>query len=72
MSNLFNTRSNEFHSMLLKPIKKYFATSNVLEHEPLLNQTINTFTQKLDQGFADTGNVCDLDKWLLCCKEPTD
>lgn len=68
MSNLFNTRSNEFHSTALKPVKKYYAMNNILEHEPLLNETINTFIRKLDQGFADTGDVCDLDNWLHYCE----
>lgn len=42
--------------------------SNVLEHETLLNETINTLVQKLGQGFANTGDVCDLKKWLLFCE----
>lgn len=54
--------------MALKPIKKYFSISNVLEHETLLDETINTFVQKLGQGFADTEDVCDLEKWLLLCE----
>lgn len=68
VSNIFNTRSNEFHTMALKPIKKYYAMKSVLEHEPLLDETITTFVEKLDQNFANTGKVCDLDDWLLYCE----
>ena len=67
MSNLFNTRSNELHSTLLKPIKKYFVMNQILEHEALFDQTINTLIQKLNQKFANTGDVCNLDDWLLLC-----
>ena len=72
MSNVFNTRSNDFHTMALKPIKKYFAMKSVLEHEPLLDETIATLVQKLDREFVDTGKVCDLDDWLIYCEPSVD
>lgn len=42
--------------------------SNILGYEPLVNETINILTHQLDRKYADTGDVCDLDKWLLYCQ----
>jgi hypothetical protein len=56
--------------MMQRPILKYFAMTNILGYEPLADETINAFIQKLDRRFADTGEVCDMDDWLFYCERP--
>ena len=42
--------------------------SKVLEVEPFIDETLELFTDKLDQRFVSNGKVCQFDEWLGYCK----
>ena len=70
VSNMFSTLSNDFHNMQLKPVAKHYTANALMEFEPLVDQTIGIFRQKIEEKFVSTGKVCDIDNWLLYCTEP--
>lgn len=41
-----------------------YSLSTLVEYEPLVDTTTETFLSRLDGLFADTGDVCDLGQWL--------
>ena len=71
IQNIFNTQDQHFHSKYTKPIGQFWALSKVLEQEPLMDETLQKFTDKLATEFTDGGNadmVCMMDKWLTYCE----
>ncbi|KAI9875760.1 MAG: hypothetical protein M1830_008016, partial [Pleopsidium flavum] len=56
-SNIFSTLSNEFHAMQLKPIQKHYTPNGLMDFEPLVDKTISTFTQKIEEKFVNPGKV---------------
>ncbi|OAA38812.1 Cytochrome P450 [Metarhizium rileyi] len=66
ISNIFNTQDEEFHAKYAKPIGSFWTLNKILELEPLMDETIQTFVNKLGCKFADvdSGKVCMMDDWL--------
>ncbi|KAF4631645.1 hypothetical protein G7Y89_g6485 [Cudoniella acicularis] len=70
IKTVFGIQSNDAHSKLLRPIAKFYKMSSLLAYEPLVNDTIKAFCQRLDSEFIDgtnAGKVCKIDEWLLFC-----
>lgn len=68
MSNIFNTQDKAFHAKYTKPILGFWSMSKVLELEPLLDETLQMFVQRLNDDFAKKGAVCMLENWLSYCE----
>lgn len=69
--NIFNTQDEAFHSKYAKPIGGFWTLTKVLELEPLMDETIQKFVNKLGSRFADASGsdkVCMMDDWLTYCK----
>ncbi|KAH8174458.1 cytochrome p450 domain-containing protein [Sarocladium implicatum] len=64
MSNIFSTQDKAFHAKYTKPIIGFWSMSKVLELEPLLDETLKLFVEKLQSEFVDEGKVCMLENWL--------
>ncbi|KAF1987245.1 putative P450 monooxygenase [Aulographum hederae CBS 113979] len=47
-----------------RPIARAYALTTLVEYAPLVDSTIAVFVSRLDELFANTGNVCDLALWL--------
>lgn len=70
ISNIFNTSDKAFHAKYTKPIGGFWTLSKVLELEPLMDETLTVFTNKLRAKFADVPNareVAKMDKWVAYC-----
>lgn len=52
------------HATTKKPVAHAYSLSTLKEFEPLLDSTTAVFLSRLDELFAETGDVCDLGKWL--------
>ncbi|KAG8410033.1 hypothetical protein J3458_019104 [Metarhizium acridum] len=67
ISNIFNTRDEEFHRTYARPIAGFWTLTKILELEPLMDETIQKLVHKLGNKFADDPNpdtVCMMDDWL--------
>ncbi|KAG6017458.1 hypothetical protein E4U43_001143 [Claviceps pusilla] len=69
ISNIFNTQNEAFHTKFTRPIGGFWSLSKILEMEPLMDETIWTFTNKLGTAFADATSgaepsLCMMDDWL--------
>lgn len=54
----------EEHARLRRPVANAYAMSTLVEFEPLVDSTFETFTKEMIERFAKTGEECKLDKWL--------
>ncbi|KAL4788212.1 cytochrome P450 [Aspergillus varians] len=63
MSNLFNTQDEEWHNQNILPIRNLWRMTKVLEYEPLIDETLNKFVNKLGARFGG-GQVCPADQWI--------
>lgn len=73
MSNIFNTQDEAWHNKHLRPIRSLWSINKVLEYEPLIDETLNKFMNKLDARFVDgdnAGKVCLADDWMAFCMIP--
>lgn len=64
---VFSTQSNEHHSQIIRPVAKFYKMSSLLKTEPLVDQTIEFFCQRLDKEFVDgsnAGKTCKIDEWF--------
>ena len=52
------------HARMKRPVAPAYSLSTLVEIEPLIDSTTAVFMSRLDELFAETGNVCDLGKWL--------
>ena len=68
ISNIFNTQDEQWHNKYLRPIRNLWSINKVLEYEPLIDETLNKFVEKLGTKFADGKTVCPADEWLSFCK----
>lgn len=71
MSNLFNTQDNAWHDKYMKPIRGLWTMTKALDLEPLIDETIQKFTSKLDAKFvngSDGSKTCMMDDWLGFCE----
>ncbi|KAK2594760.1 hypothetical protein QQS21_007507 [Conoideocrella luteorostrata] len=66
--NIFNTQDEAFHAKYSKPIGGFWSEKKVLELEPLMDETILAFVNKLGSTFADgsehADSICMMDDWL--------
>ncbi|KKK15010.1 hypothetical protein ARAM_007359 [Aspergillus rambellii] len=63
ISNLFNTQDEEWHNQNILPIRNLWRMTKVLEYEPLIDETLQKFVDKITAKFAD-GKVCPADEWI--------
>ncbi|KAK7708535.1 hypothetical protein SLS64_006637 [Diaporthe eres] len=67
IQNVFGTRSNSFHSRYLKPIQKLYSMNSMLSMEGLVDKTINSLCEQIENRFVDGRNVqrtCDIADWI--------
>ncbi|KAJ5653409.1 hypothetical protein N7490_000412 [Penicillium lividum] len=67
LSNLFNTQDEDWHNQNIKPIRGLWSMTKVLEYEPLIDETLQKFVDKLALRFVDgqnAGKVCPVDEWI--------
>ncbi|KZF19789.1 cytochrome P450 [Xylona heveae TC161] len=65
VSNLFSTRSEEWHSTSIRPIKSLYSMTKVQDFEHHVDTTLNFLMQKLEERFINTGKPCDMADYLL-------
>ncbi|KAL2850986.1 cytochrome P450 [Aspergillus pseudodeflectus] len=63
MSNLFNTQDENWHNQNILPIRNLWRMTKVLEYEPLIDETLKKFVDKLSAKFG-RGPVCPADEWI--------
>ncbi|KAL4962846.1 cytochrome P450 [Aspergillus stella-maris] len=63
VSNLFNTQDEDWHNQNILPIRNLWRMTKVLEYEPLIDETLNKFVDKLSSKFG-AGEVCPADEWI--------
>ncbi|KUJ11615.1 cytochrome P450 [Mollisia scopiformis] len=67
LESLFNTTDNKFHAKIRRAISSTYATSTIVQFEPLVDSTISTFLDQLDERYVgkdgDAG-ICDFSIWL--------
>lgn len=71
LSNLFNSQDEEWHDQNIRPIRGLWSMTKVLEYEPLIDETLTKFVDKLALRFVDgenAGKVCPADEWIGFCK----
>jgi hypothetical protein len=71
LSNLFNSQDEDWHNQNIRPIRGLWSMTKVLEYEPLIDETLNKFVNKLAAKFVDganVGTVCPADEWIGFCK----
>jgi hypothetical protein len=75
LSNVFNTQDEDWHTKYISPIRPFWTMTKVLDMEPLIDETLVKFIDKLGTKFADgenPGKVCPGDEWLgYCARRPT-
>lgn len=67
MSNIFNTTDVLWHGKYVKPVRGLWTMTKVLDVEPLIDETLKEFGEKLSTNFADVSNTCMVDNWLAYC-----
>lgn len=67
MSNIFNSRDPVWHEKYIKPIRSLWTMTKVLDIEPLVDETLGIFIDKLSANFADESKTCMVDDWLTYC-----
>ncbi|KAL1854997.1 hypothetical protein Plec18170_004409 [Paecilomyces lecythidis] len=65
LSNLFGTRDENYHSMLIRPVRNLYTMTKAQEMEPLIDETIVLFCDKLMERFAVTGKACEMTDYIL-------
>lgn len=71
LSNLFNSQDEDWHNQNIRPIRGLWSMTKVLEYEPLIDETINKFVDKLALRFVDGENankICPADEWIGFCE----
>jgi len=51
--------------MQAKPIHRHYNLTSIMQYEPLVDQTIIALSEKINEKYAITGNICDLGDWLM-------
>ncbi|KAJ5673992.1 hypothetical protein N7462_009431, partial [Penicillium macrosclerotiorum] len=67
LSNLFNTQDEEWHNQNIRPIRGLWSMTKALEYEPLIDETLIKFVDKLALRFVDgknSGKICPADEWI--------
>lgn len=71
IQNVFGTRSNAFHSRYMKPIQKLYSMNSMLSMEGLVDKTIRSLCEQIENRFVDGKNAhktCDIADWIEFCK----
>ncbi|KAF2501879.1 cytochrome P450 [Lophium mytilinum] len=66
VESIFSTRSNAFHSMYIKPVQKSFAIGSILKMEPLVDSTLESLCEHIEERFiegANAGTSFDIASW---------
>ena len=64
VASMVFTTDEAVHAAMKKPIANAYSLSTLREFEPLLDSTTAVFLSRLDELFAENGEVCDLGTWL--------
>lgn len=67
IESLFNATDNKYHAKLRKAIASTYAVSTVVQFEPLVDSTISTLIDELDQRYLNKdgeAGICDFGTWL--------
>ncbi|KAG8159003.1 hypothetical protein KVR01_011446 [Diaporthe batatas] len=67
IQNVFGTRSNAFHTKYMRPIQKLYSMNSMLAMEGLVDKTIRSLCEQLENRFMDGRNAnkaCDLADWI--------
>ncbi|KAL1867101.1 hypothetical protein Daus18300_006500 [Diaporthe australafricana] len=67
IQNVFGTRSNVFHSRYMRPIQKLYSMNNMLSMEGLIDKTIRSLCEQIENRFVDgknAGKTCDIADWI--------
>lgn len=70
IQNVFGTRSNAFHSRYMKPIQKLYSMNSMLSMEGLVDKTIRSLCEQIENRFVDGKNAhktCDISDWIEFC-----
>ncbi|KAJ5281445.1 hypothetical protein N7478_006817 [Penicillium angulare] len=60
-------KDEDWHNQNIKPIRGLWSMTKVLEYEPLIDETISKFVDKLSLRFVDGVNankICPADEWI--------
>lgn len=71
LSNLFNSQDEDWHNQNIRPIRGLWSMTKVLEYEPLIDETISKFVEKVGVKFVDgenAGKVWPADEWIGFCE----
>ncbi|KAL5340520.1 cytochrome P450 [Aspergillus crustosus] len=63
VSNLFNTQDEDWHNQNILPIRNLWRMTKVLEYEPLIDETLKNFVDKVGDRFSG-GKVCPAAEWI--------
>ena len=71
LSNVFNTQDEDWHTKYMRPIRGFWTMTKVLEYEPLIDETLVKFMERLGKDFATGENerkICPGADWLSYCE----
>ena len=63
VNSMFETRDEEYHARIRRPIANAYSTAAVMEFEPAVDSTVELLMSKLDH-FIASGESVPLEKWL--------
>jgi hypothetical protein len=63
LQSLFNTIDEKHHAKLRRAVANAFSMSTVVQFEPLVDSTITTFVEAMEERFVDK-KTCDFGEWL--------
>ncbi|KAI5927227.1 cytochrome P450 [Camillea tinctor] len=67
IQNVFGTRSNAFHGKYMRPIQKLYTMTSILTMESLIDRTIVSLCEQLENRFMsgkNAGKTCDIADWI--------
>ncbi|KAK5089535.1 hypothetical protein LTR70_005929 [Exophiala xenobiotica] len=67
LSNVFNAQDEDWHTKYMRPIRGFWTMTKVLDYEPLIDETLVKFMERLGKEFAEgenDGKSCPGDDWL--------
>jgi len=71
LSNVFNTQDEDWHTKYIRPIRGSWTMTKVLDYEPLIDETLVKFMNRIGKDFAEddnAGKICPGDDWLSYCE----
>ena len=64
MATIFGSRDEDWHTEMVRPIKRLYTMPSVRQVEPLFDRTIQVFLEKLNDHFVSKKKPCPIDRWL--------